>query len=208
MRPLYSTSIISKSVQNRIDGYRAYEEVTESDNRVFCRFTWTISCFAYRPGWLNLRYLNWIVLLRGRWISSTRRNDQRNTIYMSGLISGQAVRSDVTANRATFATVHRLFEEPVRDRKVLCPASHIATLETRNSVQWLGKSVICLFLFRSWRVDNMVMHASHVWVRGWCKAAPPLVCWPWAYMLKTCTLESIVLGITYNCGFLRTVFCR
>jgi len=27
-------------------------------------------------------------------------------------------------------------------------------------------------------------------------------------MLKTCTLESIVLGITYNCGFLRTVCYR
>jgi len=162
---MYCTSIISKRVQNRIDGYRAYEEVTESDNSLLSFYV-NLFCFAYRPGWLNLRYLNWIVLLRGRWISSTRRNDQRNTIYMSGLISGQSVRSYVTANRATFATVHRVLEEPVRDRKVFCPASHIATLETTTSVQWLDKSVICLFLFRSWRVDNMVMHASHVWVRG------------------------------------------
>jgi hypothetical protein len=44
------TSFISKRVQNRTDGYRAYEEVTESDNRVFCRFTWTFFALLIVPG--------------------------------------------------------------------------------------------------------------------------------------------------------------
>lgn len=124
------------------------------------------------------------------------------------LISGQAVRFYVLLTERHLLRYIGCSKNRFTTARCCTQRRTTPHLKLEPQFSDLDKSGICLFLFRRWRADNMVMHASHVWVRGTYRGATPLVCWQWADMLKTCTLESIVLGITYNCGFLRTVFWK